>query len=167
MCVCLKGILVGHQIITWVLCQTEGMTKTVVAQILALRGAPFEVAKSGPMVERTEACQIDGDLTQISVMTLTDQMNFVMTSIQTSDLATAYVNLRDGEARPKKRNGDVVVPARLSLLITGSSMREIAEVQIVDQLDLGMDVDLQMSDFLMILRMHDTEEDGMKGKKKM
>ncbi|KAJ6669135.1 hypothetical protein lerEdw1_007944, partial [Lerista edwardsae] len=97
-----KVILVVHQTIIWDLSQKEGMTRIVVAQIMAQRGAPSEVAKNGVTVERTEACQIDGDLIQISTMTLIDQMNFVKTSIQTSDTATAYVNLRDGGGPPQE-----------------------------------------------------------------
>ncbi|KAL8187551.1 UNVERIFIED_CONTAM: hypothetical protein K2H54_050941 [Gekko kuhli] len=161
--VLIKVILVVHQTITWALSQKEGMIKTVVVLIMALREVPFEVAKIGAMLETVEACKTDEDLIQISMMILTDQMNFVMTSIQTSDLATVYVNLRDGEAHPKKTNGDVVVQALPFPLITENLMKERDGALIVDLLDLGMDGDLQMSDFLMILKMHGTGEEEMKG----
>lgn len=158
----IKVILVVHQTIIWGLSQKEDMSRIVVAQIMAQRGAPFEVAKNGVMGERTEACQIDGDLIQISTMTLIDQMNFVKNSTQTSGMATAYVNLRDGGVHPKKRNGDEVVQVHLFLLITGNSMKEKAGVQTVDLLDIGMDGGLQMSDFPVSLRIHGTGEDEMK-----
>uniref|UniRef100_A0ACB8FAF2 Uncharacterized protein n=1 Tax=Sphaerodactylus townsendi TaxID=933632 RepID=A0ACB8FAF2_9SAUR len=160
--VLIKVILVVHQTITWLLSQKEDMIRIVVVLIMALRGVPFEEAKTGVMVETVEVCKTDEDLIQISMMILTDQMNFVMTFIQTRDLATAYVNLREGEARPKKTNGDVEVQALLSPLITENLVKERAGVQIVDLLDLGMDGDLQMSDFLMTLKIHGTGEEGMK-----
>lgn len=160
--VLIKAIPVVHPTITWALCQRGGTNQTVVAQITALRGAPSGVAKNGVMVERTGGCQTDEALTQTSMMTLTEQRSSVKISIQISDLATAYVNLREGEAHHKKRNGGEVVQALLSHLTTGISMKQMAGARIEDLLDLGMAEDFQMSDSLMILRMHDIEEEEMK-----
>lgn len=160
----LKVILVVHQTITWALCQKGGMSQTVGVQIMALRGAPSEVAKNGVMAERTGGCQTDEALIQISTMTLTDRRSFVKISIQRSDLATACVNLRDGEAHHKKRNGDEEVQVLLSHLTTGISTKQMAGAQIGDLLDLGMVGDFQMSDSLMILRIQDIEEEERKSK---
>lgn len=160
--VLIKVILVVHQTITWVLCQKGGMSQTVGVQIMALKGAPSEVARNGVMAERTGGCQTDEDLIQISTMTLTDQRSFVKISIQRSGLATAYVNLRDGEAHHKKRNGDEGVQVLLSHLTTGISTKQMAGAQIEGLLDPGMAGDFQMSDSLMILRIHAIEEEEMK-----
>lgn len=152
----IKVTTVAHQTITWVLSQKEGMTKTVVVQIMVLREDHSEVARNGVMVGTTGACLIDEDLTRIFMMTLIDQMIF----IQTSDLATGCVNLRGEEAHCyKMRNGDEVAPGLPFPLITGT-LRE--GVQIVALLGLGKDGDLLMRDTHVNLKMHDSGEDGMK-----
>lgn len=112
------------------------------------------------MVETAGACQIDEDLTQISMMTLIDQMTSVTTSIQTRDLAIDYGNLRGEEAHHcKMRNGDEVDLGLPFLPITGNLK---AGVQIVALLVLGKDGDLQMIDIHGILRTHGSEEDEMR-----
>ncbi|KAG8135800.1 hypothetical protein E2320_008789 [Naja naja] len=157
-----KVIHVVHQTIKLAHSQKEDMTRIVVAQIMVLKEVPSEVVKNGMMVETQGVCQTEGHLIQISMMTLIEQMNFVKTSIQTSDLGIVYVNLREEEVHLKKRNGEEVVQALLSFLITGNSMKEIVGVQTVDLLAHGMDEELQMSDSLMIQRKHDIEEEEMK-----
>lgn len=158
----LKVTPVVHQTITWALSQIEGTTRTVVVLIMGLREGCFEVARSGVMVETAGACQIDEDLTQISMMTLIDQMTSVTTSIQIRDLAIDYGNLRGEEAHHcKMRNGDEVDLGLPFLLITGN-LKE--GVQTVALLVLGKEGDLQMIDIHGILRMHGSEEDEMRGK---
>lgn len=160
----LKVTPVVHQTTTWALSQIEGTTRTVVALIMGLREGCFEVARSGVMVETAGACQIDEDLTQISMMTLIDQMTSVTTSIQIRDLAIDYGNLRGEEAHHcKMRNGDEVDLGLPFLPITGNLK---AGVQIVALLVLGKDGDLQMIDIHGILRMHGSEEDETRGKNK-
>lgn len=152
----IKVTTVAHQTITWALSQKEGMTKTVVVQIMVLREGHSEVARSGVMVGTTGACLIDEDLTQIFMMTLIDQMIF----IQISDLATGCVNLRGEEAHCyKTRNGDEVAQDLPFPLITGT-LKEGA--QIVGLLGLGKDGDPLMRDIRENLTMQDSGEDGMK-----
>lgn len=153
-----------HQTITWALSQIEGTTRTVVVPIMGPREGCFEVARSGVMVETAGACQIDEDLTQISMMTLIDQMTSVMTSIQIRDLAIDCGNLRGEEAhRCKTKNGDEVDLGLPFLPITGN-LKE--GVQTVGLLVLGKDGDLRMIDIHGILRMHGSEGDEMRGKNK-
>ncbi|KAL7990733.1 hypothetical protein Chor_014163 [Crotalus horridus] len=153
---------VVHQAIKLAHSQKGDMTRIVVAQITVLKEVPSEVVKNGMMVETVGVCKTGGHLIQISMMILIEQMNFVKTFIQTSDLDTVYVNLKEEEVHLKKRNGEEVVQALLFFLITENSMKEIVGVQTVELLGHGMDGDLQMSDSLMIQRKHDIEEEEMK-----
>lgn len=160
----LKVMPVVHQTITWARCQTDGTTRTVVAPSMGQRGACSEGARTGVMAETAGACQTDGDLTPISMMTLIDQTTSVMISIPIRDLAIGYENSRGEEAHHcKMRNGDEVDLGLPFLLITGN-LKEV--VQTVGLLVLGKDGDLQMTDIHGILRMHASEEGGMRGKNK-